>query len=150
MTGKAIKYDLDNDGIALLTIDVEGESMNVINQIFMSEMTGHLKTITDDENVKGAVICSGKDNAFMAGADLNMVLGDLAGRDDASAAEIFQASFSLSKLFREIETCGKPFAIAINGLCLGGGLELALALELELGLPLARCNCAWALSLHVA
>ncbi|MBT5072183.1 MAG: 3-hydroxyacyl-CoA dehydrogenase [Kordiimonadaceae bacterium] len=144
MTGKAIKYDLDNDGIALLTIDVEGESMNVINQIFMSEMTGHLKTITDDENVKGAVICSGKDNAFMAGADLNMVLGDLAGRDDASAAEIFQASFSLSKLFREIETCGKPFAIAINGLCLGGGLELALAChyrvvadneKIKLGLP---------------
>jgi len=144
MTNKAIKYDLDNDGIVLLTIDVEGESMNVINQDFMKELETHLKTITDDENIKGAVICSGKDNAFMAGADLNMVLGDLTGRDDASPEEFFQAAFLLSKLFRELEICGKPMAIAINSLTLGGGLELALAChyrvvadneKIKLGLP---------------
>ncbi len=144
MTNKAIKFDLDNDGIALLTIDVEGQSMNVINKDFMSELEAHISKISKEDNIKGAVITSGKDNAFLAGADLNMVLGDLAGRDNKSPEDIFKSSFSLNKLFREMETCGKPIAVAINGLTLGGGLELSLAChyrvaadneKIKLGLP---------------
>ncbi|MBL4603742.1 MAG: enoyl-CoA hydratase/isomerase family protein [Emcibacteraceae bacterium] len=144
MTHKAIKIDIDNEGIALLSIDVEGHSMNVINQAFIDELGAHIKTVSEDENIKGAVICSAKDNAFLAGADLNMVLGGLTQSNDATADEVFQAAFSLNKLFRSLETCGKPFAIAINGLTLGGGLELAMAchyrvvadnVKIKLGLP---------------
>lgn len=144
MTNKAIKIELDNDGIALLTIDVDGQSMNVINKAFMEELDAHIKTIAADENIKGAVITSGRDNAFLAGADLNMVLGDLAQRENATPEEIFVGSFSLNKLFRELETCGKPIAVAINGLTLGGGLELSMAChyriaadddKIKLGLP---------------
>lgn len=144
MTNKAIKFDLDKDGIALLTIDVDGQSMNVINKDFMSELAAHTKTISEDEKIKGAVITSGKDNAFLAGADLNMVLNDLTGGKDSSPEEVFQASFSLNKLFRDLETCGKPITVAINGLTLGGGLELSMAChyrvvadnpKIKLGLP---------------
>ncbi|HRW30292.1 MAG: enoyl-CoA hydratase/isomerase family protein [Alphaproteobacteria bacterium] len=144
MTQKAIKIDIDKDGIALLSIDVEGQSMNVINQAFISELEAHIKTIIGDDKIKGAVICSAKENGFLAGADLNMVLGNLAGRKDATPDEVFEASFTLNRLFRLLETCGKPFAIAINGLTLGGGFELAMSCHyrvvadndnIKLGLP---------------
>ena len=144
MTNKAIKFDLDKNGIAHLTIDVDGQSMNVINKEFMSELDSHIDTIIANDRIKGAVITSGRDNAFLAGADLNMVLGDLANKDNATPEEIFESSFSLNKLFRKLETCGKPIAVAINGLTLGGGLELSLAChyriaadndKIKLGLP---------------
>tara|TARA_R110002096_G_scaffold436096_2_gene667494 strand:- start:78602 stop:80755 length:2154 start_codon:yes stop_codon:yes gene_type:complete len=144
MTQRAIKFDLDQDGIALLSIDVENQNMNVINQTFMEELEAHIKTIASDDTIRGVVICSAKENAFLAGADLNMVLGDLAGRDDATPDAMFEASFSLNKLFRALETCGKPIAVAIAGLTLGGGLELALSChyrvvadndKIKLGLP---------------
>lgn len=144
MTGKAIKFDLDQDGIALLTIDVEGQNMNIINEDFIDDIKAHLKTITEDENIKGAVITSGKENAFLAGADLNMILGGLGVKEDPSPENIFEKSFSLNKLFRHIETCGKPWVSAINGLCLGGGLELSMAChyriaadndKIKIGLP---------------
>jgi len=127
MTNKAININIDSDGIALLSIDVEGQSMNVINKEFISDLRAHIKTIMNDEKIVGAVISSGKDNAFLAGADLNMVLGDLALRDTATPEELFQSSYSLNRIFRALETCGKPIAVAINGLTLGGGLELAMA-----------------------
>ncbi len=144
MTNKAIKFELDNDNIALLTIDVEGQSMNVINEDFLRELKAHIEKISSDDNIKGAVICSGKDNAFLAGADLNMLLGDLAMNDQASPEDIFKTSFSLNKLFRSLETCGKPIAVAIAGLTLGGGLELAMSChyrvvadndKIKMGLP---------------
>ncbi len=144
MTNKAIKINIGSDGIALLSIDVEGQSMNVINEEFISDLQAHIKTIMSDEKIIGAVISSGKDNAFLAGADLNMVLGDLAMRDSATPEELFQSSYSFNKLFRALETCGKPIAVAINGLTLGGGLELAIAChyrvvadneKIKLGLP---------------
>ena len=144
MTQKAIKIDIDQNGIALLTIDVEEQSMNVINQDFISELEAHIKRISEEDNIKGAVITSGKDSAFLAGADLNMILGGLAKGGEADPEDIFKASFALNKLFRSLETCGKPIAVAINGLTLGGGLELSLAChyrvvadndKIKLGLP---------------
>ena len=144
MTYKAIKFDLDKDGIVLLTIDVKDQSMNVINLDFISELQDHIKKISSTEKIKGAVITSGKDNAFLAGADLNMVLANIAKKDSITPEKVFEGAFILNKLFRALETCGKPIAVAINGLTLGGGLELSLAChyrvvadndKIKLGLP---------------
>ena len=115
---KTIQYALDKDGIATLTIDVPGHSMNVLTPDFVSELDELIDKIAGDDKIKGAIITSGKDT-FVAGADLSMInqLVNLAKKGDA--AKTFENQFSFNKLFRKMETCGKPFAVAVNGLTLG-------------------------------
>ena len=69
---KTIDYALDKDGIAMLTIDVPGHSMNVLTAGFMSELDGLIDKIAGDDKIKGAIITSGKET-FVAGADLAMI-----------------------------------------------------------------------------
>jgi 3-hydroxyacyl-CoA dehydrogenase/enoyl-CoA hydratase/3-hydroxybutyryl-CoA epimerase len=121
----ALKFDIDRDGIAILTIDVPGRPMNVITPELTADLTAAVDRIATDAAIKGAIITSGKPGAFVAGADLkDMVSAFDRGITPAEAAKF---SFELSTLFRRMETCGKPFAAAINGLALGGGLEICLA-----------------------
>src|SRR5690606_27511004 len=72
----------------------------------------------------GAVLTSAK-KAFIAGADIN----DMVTAYDRGVTAQEAAGFSrkMNKLLRRMETCGKPIAVAINGLALGGGLEVCLA-----------------------
>jgi len=119
-----IRFDVDGDGIATLTIDIPGKSMNVITPEFQADLAAAVARIADDSGVKAAILTSAKRD-FMAGADLK----DLVTAYDrgVSAAEAAGFSAEINKLYRKLETCGKPVAAAMNGLALGGGLELALA-----------------------
>ncbi|HSW12874.1 MAG TPA: enoyl-CoA hydratase-related protein, partial [Solimonas sp.] len=115
----ALKFDIDRHGFAVLTIDVPERPMNVITPELTRELAAAVERIATDAAIKGAIITSGKPGAFVAGADLkDLVTAFDKGID---AVEGSKASFELSALFRRMETCGKPFAAAINGLALGGG-----------------------------
>jgi len=141
-----IRFDIDADGIATLTIDVPDQSMNVIGPDFLADLDVAITRISSEESIKGAVIASGKASGFMAGMDLKYFGSMLAsgpGERPAPAA-IFDQVFALNQLFRRLETCGKPVACAIEGTCVGGGFELALAChrrfvgdspKTQLGLP---------------
>jgi 3-hydroxyacyl-CoA dehydrogenase / enoyl-CoA hydratase / 3-hydroxybutyryl-CoA epimerase len=119
-----IKYSVDQDGVALLVIDVPNRPMNVLTPEFMAELEQLIAKVAGDAAVKGAVISSGK-SSFIAGADLKDLVSVFARGQ--SAAEIYDFARSFSTLFRKLETCGKPLVAAINGTALGGGLELCLA-----------------------
>ena len=119
-----IQYAVDSDGIALLTIDLPGKPMNVLTPELMSDLEETVARAAADDAVKGVVLTSGK-KAFIAGADIkDMVTAYDRG---VSAEEAAGFSRELNRVLRGIETCGKPVAVAINGLALGGGLEVCLA-----------------------
>ena len=128
------RFETDRDGIALLTWDMPGRSMNVITEAVMDELDAVIDRVASDQSVKGCVVTSGK-ASFSGGADLAMLkrLGaDYANRAETDGAEtalqaFFDGSRRLSALYRKLETSGKPWVAAINGLCLGGAFELALA-----------------------
>jgi len=119
-----IHYAVDGDGIALLTFDLPGKSMNVLTPELMNELERCVQQAAADDAVKGLVLTSGKP-AFIAGADIkDMVTAYDRG---VTAREGSEFSYRLNQVLRGMETCGKPVAAAINGLALGGGLEIALA-----------------------
>jgi 3-hydroxyacyl-CoA dehydrogenase / enoyl-CoA hydratase / 3-hydroxybutyryl-CoA epimerase len=128
------KFEVDGDGIALVTWDMPGRSMNVIDGKVGAELNSIIEQVTSDAAIKGAVVTSAKDS-FSAGADLsflesiNKTFSDVARREgeEAAKARLFEQVRNLSLLYRRLETCGKPWAAAINGTALGGGFELCLA-----------------------
>ncbi|MGE0740616.1 MAG: 3-hydroxyacyl-CoA dehydrogenase NAD-binding domain-containing protein [Hyphomonadaceae bacterium] len=145
------KIDVDGDGIALVTFDVPGRSMNTITASVMRDLVTLVEKIKTDDKIKGVVLASGKDSGFCAGADLgelNQRGGEAAPKsEEEKLKHQFDGAFTLNKSLRALETCGKPVACALEGLALGGGLEIALAChyrvaadnpKIKLGLPEAK------------
>jgi 3-hydroxyacyl-CoA dehydrogenase/enoyl-CoA hydratase/3-hydroxybutyryl-CoA epimerase len=126
--------DVDSDGLALVTWNSPGRSMNVIDPAVKDELAAIVEQVAADAAIKGVVITSGKES-FCAGADLTMLESMsrahaelVASQGETAAnAHVFEESRKTSQLYRRIETCGKPWVAAINGIAVGGGFELTLA-----------------------
>ncbi|MEQ8610216.1 MAG: enoyl-CoA hydratase-related protein, partial [Parvibaculum sp.] len=149
-TYENFKFEVDGDGIALVTWDMPNRSMNVLSQSSMGDMASIIEKIMSDDAIKGAVLTSGKD-AFCAGADLSMMGGQAGGSGEGSKEDrvkaMYEGNLKFNMLLRSLETCGKPVAAAINGTALGGGLEVTLAChyrvasdnpKTQIGLPEAK------------
>src|SRR6201994_3710155 len=134
MAFKNFKVETDADGIVLVTWDIPGRSMNVLDDTSFNELEAIVKQTTEDAAVKGVVITSAKE-AFCAGADLSMLEGmnqgyakTLKEKGEVAANQaLFVQASGMSQVFRRIETAGKPWVAAINGLALGGGFEITLS-----------------------
>ncbi|RZW11743.1 MAG: 3-hydroxyacyl-CoA dehydrogenase [Rhodobacteraceae bacterium] len=128
-------YDLHDDGVAVITWDVPGKSMNVLTREAFSLVEEYLDRALADDAVKGIVITSGKDS-FAGGMDLNVLANIKAEAGDDPAPALFEFIMNGHRILRKIERAGmdaktnkggKPIACAIPGLCAGIGTEIALA-----------------------
>jgi 3-hydroxyacyl-CoA dehydrogenase/enoyl-CoA hydratase/3-hydroxybutyryl-CoA epimerase len=134
---------LDADGVLLAHIDMPGRAMNVFSLAMMDSLESLLTFVEQDEAVRAVVLTSGKPT-FLAGADLEMIRMFTERAVSAGDDALTELCGRLGRLFRRLERSTKPYVAAVNGLALGGGLELAMACHarvvavgdaVQLGLP---------------
>ncbi|WP_428235542.1 fatty acid oxidation complex subunit alpha FadJ [Gracilimonas sp.] len=109
------------DSVAIITLDLPDEKVNKLNESMMDEFSEFLDELESNDDLKGAVLISGKKDNFIAGADIDM----FQARD--TAEEIERLSKDGHKILNRIAGFSKPIAVAVHGSCMGGGLELSLA-----------------------
>lgn len=109
------------EGVAVITFDLPGEPINKFTPAVIDEFTAILERLEQDQAVRAAVLVSGKPGTFIAGADIDQFLLFRTAAD-ASAASAFGHA-----MMHRIEKGRVPVVAAIDGACLGGGLEFALA-----------------------
>jgi 3-hydroxyacyl-CoA dehydrogenase/enoyl-CoA hydratase/3-hydroxybutyryl-CoA epimerase len=118
---RALKLEPRDDGVAILRIDVAGESVNTIRGNFAVELDALLDEIARTDGIRAVVVASGKPDGFVAGADVKQLL------TLTSASEAAELARSGQRVLSRLAESKKPFVAAIHGAALGGGLELALA-----------------------
>ncbi len=125
----------DADGVAIITWDVQGKSMNVMTLEAWPVLDGLIDDALADDAVKGIVITSGKDT-FAGGMDLNVIAKMKESAGDNPAKGLFDGLMESHAILRKIERAGmdpktnkggKPIAAALPGTALGIGLEIPLA-----------------------
>jgi 3-hydroxyacyl-CoA dehydrogenase/enoyl-CoA hydratase/3-hydroxybutyryl-CoA epimerase len=144
-------YATDADGIATITWDLPGTSMNVMTAEGLSELAAHVEAALADEAVKGVIITSGKKD-FAGGMDLNVMAAlkaEAAAKGGNPAETIFEFVMEVHGLLRKIERGGadpktgkggKPFVWACPGTAMGIGTEIGLACHRRIAMdnPKAR------------
>jgi len=114
------KLERDADGLAWLTFDKSGTATNTLSAAVMGELRAALADLAA-QPPKGLVIRSGKENGFIAGADIDE-FGELKTVDDAVA--LVKRGWDTFEL---LANAPYPTLALVRGFCLGGGVELALA-----------------------
>lgn len=119
--GGQVVRKTEEDGVELLTL--KHPPVNALSTSLLEELSQHLTAIENDPASR-AVVITGDGQYFSAGADLK----EIATLDLADAPKIVERG---QALFSRLESLRPPVVAAINGLALGGGLELALACDLR-------------------
>lgn len=101
---------------------INNPKANAISSSLIPEIRSIIKEFEDDPEIRVIIITGYGNKFFVAGADIKDFL-------DKSVTEGRNLGRRLQLAFNQIETCSKPVVAAINGYCLGGGLELAMACD---------------------
>lgn len=131
--GNAITVASHAEGIATLTFDLKGESINKLSSAVVAELGDAVKALQAENGVKGLVIASAKD-VFIVGADITEFHGLFEKGDDEVQSMLEQ----VHGIFNAIEDLPFPTVTAINGLALGGGCEVALTTDFRVMSDTAR------------
>ncbi len=117
----AFNYEINKDGIAILTFDLPNEKVNKLTTPVMAEFNTVLDELAALKEIKALVFRSGKDESFIVGADI----AEIRNITDAETGE--QLARRGQAVFSKLESLPFPSVAAIHGPCMGGGMELALA-----------------------
>jgi enoyl-CoA hydratase len=115
--------------VALVTIDRQ-EKRNALNGQVRCAFLGAIDALSRDGAVRAIVVTGAGDKAFVAGADI----GEFEGRTPVDQWRVMKAP----TIFDALERSPKPVIAAVNGFCLGGGMELALACDVRLASVTAK------------
>jgi 3-hydroxyacyl-CoA dehydrogenase/enoyl-CoA hydratase/3-hydroxybutyryl-CoA epimerase/enoyl-CoA isomerase len=126
-TQPALRLEILNGDIALLVLDQPGSRANTLGQAMLGELEAMLAQLQSRTDLRGLVFRSGKPGMFIAGADLRE-LGS-APQDADGARKMVKRGLDL---IASIENLPYPTVAAIDGACMGGGLELALGFDYRL------------------
>ncbi|WP_370212775.1 3-hydroxyacyl-CoA dehydrogenase NAD-binding domain-containing protein [Roseovarius sp.] len=124
------------DGVAIITWDTQGKSMNVMNQQGFIDLDALIDKALADDAIKGVILTSGKEGSFAGGMDLNIIARMKESAGDNPAQGLMDGLMQCHNILRKIERAGmdpktnkggKPIAAALPGTALGIGLEIPLA-----------------------
>jgi 3-hydroxyacyl-CoA dehydrogenase/enoyl-CoA hydratase/3-hydroxybutyryl-CoA epimerase len=143
----AFDLQVSEDGLAVLTFDLPGEKVNKLSTSVVAELADVLLRLEREARIRGLLVRSGKPDVFIAGADVKEFV-TVPGDAVRKMVERGQA------LYGQLAHLPYPTVAAINGVCLGGGTELALACDYrvmsdapkaQIGLPEVRLGIfpAW-------
>lgn len=122
------QFSVHDDGIAWLVFNQMDSSVNTLNQETLEEFDRLLDNVAQNSHIKGVIIASGKSTGFIVGADLN------AFTKVKDANEAVNLTRKVQQIFDKLEHVHVPTVAMIEGLCLGGGLELALGCQYRVAL----------------
>ena len=122
---RATDLSVKDNGLAILTIDTPGK-LNVLSPPVFEELDSRFDEIAADNRVTAVVIKSGKPGSFVAGADIKFLNTITTTEEGAEMSRAAQG------VFNKLEDLKVPVVCAIDGVCLGGGLEMALACHYRL------------------
>ena len=121
--GKKCFYSVEENGIALM--EINNPPMNALSTPVLADIKDTIEKALNDNSVR-VVVFTGFGKSFIAGADIN----EIKSLETANAGSTYLMNGQY--ILNIIEKADKPFIAAINGFCLGGGLELALACHMRL------------------
>ncbi|XP_013133939.1 PREDICTED: trifunctional enzyme subunit alpha, mitochondrial [Papilio polytes] len=109
------------NGVYVITLDSPNVKVNTLNTVLMDEFRTIVNEVDSNPAIEAAVLISGKPGCFIAGADITMI------ENCKTKEEVISLSKAGHDIFKRMENSRKPYVAAIQGSCLGGGLETALA-----------------------
>lgn len=117
---KNIKTELTDANILILTLDLPESSANILSEKVLKEIDSEIDKAKHNRNIKGLIFMSAKKD-FILGANIKEI------EKMTTKEEVRKGASTMEGVFSKIESLKIPTVSAINGMCLGGGLELALS-----------------------